>query len=91
MFIDAEQTYFQEGIRKLTIEMMRRFNKKKNIFFNTYQNYLKVRIKLILIKYLKIFLLKSAHKDLLEDLALSKKENFHFGAKLVRGAYMEQV
>jgi proline dehydrogenase len=91
VFIDAEQTYFQEAIRKLTIEMMRRFNKKKNIVFNTYQNYLKVRIKLILIKYLKIFSFKSALKDLLEDLALSKKENFYFGAKLVRGAYMEQV
>ena len=92
VFIDAEQTYFQEAIRKLTIEMMRSFNKKKSIVFNTYQNYLKVRLKLIKVyfKYL-FFQLKSANKDLFEDLALSKKDNFYFGAKLVRGAYMEQV
>jgi proline dehydrogenase len=73
LFIDAEETWIQDTIDTIVLNMMRLFNKEKAIVFNTIQMYRHDRLEFV-----------RTH------LALAKSEQFHYGIKLVRGAYMEK-
>lgn len=73
VFIDAEETWIQTTIDRITLDMMRQFNQETAIVYNTIQMYRHDRL-----AFLK------------EEITLAKNEGFHYGVKLVRGAYMEK-
>ncbi len=73
VFIDAEESWIQDTIDRITVEMMRKYNRERAIVFNTLQMYRHDRI-----DYLN------------QEITTARKENFHYGIKLVRGAYMEK-
>ncbi|KAI8994525.1 FAD-linked oxidoreductase-like protein [Pilobolus umbonatus] len=77
IMVDAEQSYFQEAIDHVAINLQRKFNHRTDdmpkypTVYNTYQMYT-----------------KAAQGKMEIDAEVAKRENFTFAAKLVRGAYM---
>lgn len=71
--IDAEETWIQDVIDEISLEMMREFNRDYAHVFNTFQMYRHDML-----------------DNLREAIELCKREGFHLGVKLVRGAYMEK-
>lgn len=47
VFIDAEESWIQDAIDRLAIEMMEKYNREKPIVFNTIQLYLKDRLQFL--------------------------------------------
>ena len=73
LLIDAEQVRYQPAIDNLVLELQRQFN---------------VGDKPIIYNTYQCYLRDSPER-LRTDVARSERFNYHFGAKLVRGAYME--
>lgn len=72
ILVDAESQHFQWGILRLTLDLMRKYNRNGYaVVYNTYQAYL-----------------KSTSDTLAKHLAAAQQEGFTLGLKLVRGAYM---
>ncbi|KAJ5062226.1 FAD-linked oxidoreductase-like protein, partial [Bipolaris maydis] len=72
IIVDAESQYFQKGIARTSLELMRKFNREpKVVIYNTYQAYL-----------------KNQPRYLQQHLAEAEKDGFTLGLKLVRGAYI---
>ncbi|KAF6811074.1 proline oxidase [Colletotrichum musicola] len=72
IIVDAESQHFQKAIDRVTLELMRKFNRDGYAaIYNTYQAYL-----------------KSTGSNILDHLAESSKDGFTLGLKLVRGAYI---
>jgi proline dehydrogenase len=73
VYIDAEESWIQDPVDELVIEMMEKYNKENVIVFNTYQLY-------------RVDKLEKLKKDHLR----TRNSGVMFGAKLVRGAYMDK-
>ena len=107
--VDAEQTYFQPAISRLTLEMMRKYNTKKVIryvdaslvFTNLSLQNLSCEEAIrgctwSILSQAVVFntyqtYLQEAFNEVKTDLEQAERQNFYFGAKIVRGAYIEQV
>ncbi|KAF2019445.1 pyrroline-5-carboxylate reductase [Aaosphaeria arxii CBS 175.79] len=72
IIVDAESQHFQKGIARVTLELMRKFNRDGYaVIYNTYQAYL-----------------KGTPAVLAHHLSEAEKDGFTLGLKLVRGAYI---
>lgn len=74
IMVDAEQSYFQNAIDHVAINFQRKYNHQAGQAPTVFNTYQMYT--------------KSSRERLELDVALSKRENFVFAAKLVRGAYM---
>jgi proline dehydrogenase len=76
LLVDAEQVRFQPAIDSMVLDLQRAYNtKESNPFPVVYNTY-------------QCYLKDTLHR-LEIDLERSRRYNYHFGAKLVRGAYLE--
>jgi proline dehydrogenase len=73
VFIDAEETWIQDTIDRITLDMMIKYNKERAIVYNTLQMYRHDRL-----------------AYLAKEIEIAREKGFHYGIKLVRGAYMEK-
>jgi proline dehydrogenase len=73
VFIDAEESWIQNTIDRITKDMMRKYNRDLAIVYNTLQMYRHDRLEF-----------------LNNEISIAREEGFHYGVKLVRGAYMEK-
>ncbi|CAG0893354.1 unnamed protein product [Cyprideis torosa] len=95
VMVDAEQSYFQPAISRVTMEYMNVYNRLVGSnFFNF--DLLPVRFplsseqdKAIVFNTYQCYM-KEQYRLLVADLEQAERQGFYFGAKLVRGAYMEQ-
>lgn len=71
--IDAEESWIQDEVDRISYALMKKFNKERAVVYNTYQMY----------RHEALDNIKQGYKEV-------TKEGCFFGAKLVRGAYMEK-
>lgn len=76
IMIDAEQTYFQPAIDHIALTLSKAYNSPTTTSNDS-----------VIFNTYQMYL-KDAYPRLLIDFERSKRNNYHFGAKLVRGAYM---
>lgn len=73
VFIDAEESWIQDIIDRISVSMMEKYNKNHAIIFNTIQMY----------RHDRLSFLENAINH-------ARNISYHYGIKLVRGAYMEK-
>lgn len=73
LYVDAEESWLQDPIDELVMQMMEKYNQERATVYNTYQLY----------NTSKLDHLKRDHRRCLD-------KNLVFGAKMVRGAYMDK-